>query len=859
MTAYLEYHLVNGFVHNWLVAGPHVLPVMNVESQPGDENTQRSQIYHKLPEEYREQSLDLSVSPLEMVEFEAGGVKLAWRYLRCMGDHLVDLTAAYPLWKHLCAWAHTMLRLPSVQKATLTFTTQGPITAWLNGRQIVHHEDFHLREKVGYSVEADLQEGENQVLVRFEMVGVRESPFTLALKVVGLPEKMEKDVVVMIATQAKYPRRHELLEETFERAYLEEPVNYRGAHINLHWAEAEGPKMRYAFQMLDKEGWNYVEGFWETDPEKPFDVGHGFRLKEKSFFVNLQPVILEFFDHNLRYEKKFPIYVIDNAYANVPTGTFAERNREALEDATKHSTNLYGEIAKMALGRWTDFNADLVLDHIQKVNRREAGSEVTLLGLLGILYRYARDTNFSEKLKRPLENCIINFRYWEDESSTAGGDGLVFRTESGSLLFHTCQVLAGQLYPQRTFTCSGNKGKALRQKGEALALEWLRLRGAQGFQDWDSNETFEKDLLALSHLTSLAEDDTLHELAAVMMDKIFFSMAVNSFKGSFGSTHGITSASMLKSSQLEATSGISRMMWGTGVYNSHILGTVALATSNYDFPLLIGEIANDTSSIVWNKERHVVDHLSGCEVNKVTYKTPHYMLCSAQDYRPGERGEAEHIWQATLGSDAVVFVNHPACIGDTEEHRPGFWLGNQVLPRVAQWKDVLVAVHRLPEDDWMGYTHAYFPVYMFSEYEIISDQGKTWAFARKDNGYLALTASQGFELVKRAPDGYRELRSYGRENVWLCHMGRRETDGSFEHFIKRILAMKLGWQDLGLHCKTLRNEYLSFGWEGPLLVNGKEKPLRGFKHHESSYSVVDLPGSQMDIQSNGTVMRLDFS
>ena len=52
-----------------------------------------------------------------------------------------------------------------------------------------------------------------------------------------------------------------------------------------------------------------------------------------------------------------------------------------------------------------------------------------------------------------------------------------------------------------------------------------------------------------------------------------------------------------------------------------------------------------------------------------------------------------------------------------------------------------------------------FPTFAFDEYEI----EKGWAFARKGKGYLAITARQGIELIKRGPDGYRELRSYGQE------------------------------------------------------------------------------------------------
>ena len=85
-----------------------------------------------------------------------------------------------------------------------------------------------------------------------------------------------------------------------------------------------------------------------------------------------------------------------------------------------------------------------------------------------------------------------------------------------------------------------------------MALAWLRKRGTGGFVEWDSNCCFEKNLLALSHLADLAENVEVSELAAVLVDKMFFAMAVNSYKGAFASTHGRICTSMIQGSQLEA-------------------------------------------------------------------------------------------------------------------------------------------------------------------------------------------------------------------------------------------------------------------------------------------------------------------
>jgi hypothetical protein len=270
---------------------------------------------------------------------------------------------------------------------------------------------------------------------------------------------------------------------------------------------------------------------------------------------------------------------------------------------------------------------------------------------------------------------------------------------------------------------------------------------------------------------------------------------------------------------------------------------------------------------MWNRERHAGQLEEWCdretgdwEVNKVTYKTPDYMLCSAQDYHPSESGYQQHIWQATLGPDAVVFVTHPPCLSEEGSHRPNFWHGNVILPRVAQWKDVLIAIHKLPEDDWLGFTHAYFPVWAFDEHVLRKDaNGRVWAFARKGEGYLALTAARGLEFITRGDNAYRELRSYGEHNVWLCHAGRAALDGDFAAFQDKILALDVNFGELSVRCTTLRGEALAFGWEGALTRNGEEQPLTGFKHYDNPYCVADLPASQMEIRYGDLTMRLNFA
>jgi hypothetical protein len=364
------------------------------------------------------------------------------------------------------------------------------------------------------------------------------------------------------------------------------------------------------------------------------------------------------------------------------------------------------------------------------------------------------------------------------------------------------------------------------------------------------------------HLVDLAQDTELRERAALIVDKILFTMSVNSFKGVLGSARAGTHAPVVTDGRLEPTSGVLWMLWGVGCPNPALAASVSLSCSpEYEMPTLFRAIATEPPEELLARERHTWEPgAPGCapgpgEVNKVTFKTPDYMLCSALDYRPGEMGCREHVWQATLGPDAPVFVTHPPHASRSDVYCPNFWVGNRVLPRVAQRRDLLVAVHRLPQEDRMGFTHAFYPAAAFDEYAL----REGWAFARKGEGYLALVASQGLELVTRGPYAYRELRSYGRHNVWLCQMGRAQLDGDFAAFQEKVLALDVVFDDLAVRCETLRGERLSFGWQGALLVDGQEQPTSGFKHYENPYCVTDLGADQMNIRFGDWILQLDFA
>jgi len=850
-----RYEIENGYIHNWLVAGPQAIPVLDLDRFQGE--TWKTQIARHT----YEANPGVTEAPIQGGTFRIDEATLQWQYRRCDGDHFVDCTAFYHTCHYLRSWAHTCSVSPSAQSVTCLLTTNGPADVWLNGQHVHRQEHFHHQIPQSVAFQAELLKGRNELLVRFEAVAARECPYAMAFRMVeALPE-----MYVTIPTSHKGLARRQTVETAIEAAYLERDVFVWNDEITVHWPEDLAVSARLTARLQQPTGWIYAEGRPTVSAGYRAPIGKPFQVPEGTLQIVLLPTLEEYYEGNLRLERRLALTALKNTYAETPYGTLEQRRVEALTDAARRADNVFSEIAKMALGYWADVNSDVVMETIAGINQRRDCSDFYLVGLLGMLQRYGGDPRFPESIKKSLEECALNFKYWSDEP---GADSMWFWSENHQILFHACEILAGQLYPDRVFPNAGQTGQWHRAKGEQLALAWLRQRGAGGFSEWDSNCYFEEDLLALSHLADLAESQAVYDLATVVMDKMFLTMAINSCRGVFGSTHGRAYTEHIKGARGEATSGVSRLMWGLGVFNSKILATVSLACmSDYGFPLLIGQIAVDQPEAMWNRERHAGhfeywrDRASGdWEVNKVTYKTPDYMLCSAQDYHPGESGVQQHVWQATFGPDAVVFVTHPACFSEENSHRPGFWHGNVVLPRVAQWKDVLIAVHTFPADDWLGFTHAYFPAWAFDAYGLRHDgQDRPWAFARKGEGYLALTAARGLEFITRGHNAYRELRSWGENNVWVCHMGRAALDGDFNTFQDKMLSLDVRFEDRAVRCATLRGETLAFGWEGDFKRNDRVEPVSGFAHYDNPYCVTGLPAAQLDVSYGGQTMRLDFT
>jgi len=637
----------------------------------------------------------------------------------------------------------------------------------------------------------------------------------------------------------------------------------------------------------------------------------------------------------------YPVEPVPDAYAaELVAVEFADRRQAFLEHVRRNPAPAslkapYHEMARLAAGGTP--HQGILYAALEYIDARKDCADFVMHAVLRLLLQFA-DRLDPALLDRARET-VLGFKYWPSE---AGQDSMCTWTENHQILFASAAYLAGQLYPDQVFPNSGQTGSEKMEEHRPRIERWLDLRFRTGFSEWLSNVYYDEDLTALVSLVDFCRDGEIRGRAAMVVDLLLFDVALNSFKGVFGSTHGRSYEAQKKWAAREDMADTQKLLFGRGQFSLEgSMSAVCLALSEgYRMPRVLYEIANDLDRAEMTNRQRLgirldeaerwglgfddIEHgmvyltleaythprtitlfarmldafgwwdneffspfkdyrglIKGArrlgllplvarilerditrntreEVHTYTYRTPDYLLSSAQDYRPGYGGDQQHVWQATLGPDAVCFTTHPA---RREGPSPNYWTGSGTLPRVAQVENVVIAVYNVDTrpglyvTNRLRFTHAWLPRDHFDE--VIERDG--WILARRGDGYLALRSQQPYHWQSEpGEDQGREVLAPGKQNIWICELGRRAVDGRFDRFVQRIAGAELSFGQLDVRYDSPSQGLLEFGWRAPLQRNGVEVPLGGYPRYDNAYARVTFPALEIAIRHHDHRLELDW-
>lgn len=164
-------------------------------------------------------------------------------------------------------------------------------------------------------------------------------------------------------------------------------------------------------------------------------------------------------------------------------------------------------------------------------------ADFDLLYLLNLYLGYGDE--LTPELRERIEQALVDFKYWYTDDSPEGVvDERWYWSENHRIIFHTLEYLAGQTFPDETFTITGMTGAEHRDRAAAFIDEWLTEKADLGFSEWHSDVYYQKDITPLLTLVEYADDPVLAERAAMILDLVLFDLAIHTRDGNNGATHG---------------------------------------------------------------------------------------------------------------------------------------------------------------------------------------------------------------------------------------------------------------------------------------------------------------------------------
>jgi hypothetical protein len=739
------------------------------------------------------------VKPGESLMYEAA--KKDWQLYFPWKNKKVEQSGFWQQPTQLKSWAVTNIRSNIAQTASFKLFTCGSVILWVNGEKLLQFSPYTRNEEKNMEFEVMLQEGDNEFLILFEDLAERDTLFYFRMDYLG------HDVLNMVLPIGNISSDGiHLLEDALNQAYFPSDVMKTGdVSLYFHNPLKEQIELECTFKT---EWWGEKRTLTRLIPPASEKIVLG-NIEEIGMGNVLLTISIRYGSAVLQKDMFLQLYPEHLVPKDIPD-SLEVRKQEALSFIARYGTNdIHRAYLLAKTGRDLKIAESIVRDTLQVINSRYDCSDFYLNQLFRFWLDFHDTGLFEESLWEECKQAILNYRYWFDEP---GDDVMWFFSENHALLFHTCEYLAGQLFPNEIFTNANILGSVHVDRAKRRLKKWFKKFNDEGLAEWNSSAYIPINVMGFLQVYDLADDLNLKNAARIALDTTFRLMAINTHKGYLSCSHGRIYEKELKGNYNNATTSLMWIAYNKGNLNNSTFAAAALSVSSYEPP-------NYQSFISLNDDENVVfKHHQGTKgfVDLYTYKNKYGLLSSAVDYRPGECGYSEHVIHSTLSPEAIVWINHPGEEAELGTGRPSFWAGNGKLPKVDQYQDLAVIHYKIDSENDISYTHAYFPITAFEQVETTNK----WCFGKIGDSYIALYAQNGLELQISGQNKNRELISRGRENTWMIRNSHIHQFASFAQFIESMKKAEIQQSQEEFKFIDPLHGVVQSSWQGPFTING---------------------------------------
>ncbi|MDQ0419520.1 hypothetical protein J2045_000530 [Peteryoungia aggregata LMG 23059] len=707
----------------------------------------------------------------------------------------------------LARWLRTRIVPPVSGRYRLRLATCGGVHLWVDGALAAKFEPFRRNKESVTEIELWLEAGGSEIVVLAEELAERDALWYFELTVLdAVPLRIELPVDVSVETI-------EVL-KALARDVRPSPMHVRDGELVLEFGTPASVDVEIRAQILPSVHMRGKPPLLDARAvlsagERRVTLEGVWTLPDAYHALDLTLSVGE-----TRVERQIAFARFRDPPRDMRHLPLAQRKAIALEYMAEHGELRAGRaVAALAHGLPVGATFREIVDNtLAAIDERRDCSDFVMVPLLWAAACYA--AQIPGDIMAKIEHSILGYRYWVDEP---GNDVMWFWSENHVLCFHVSQYLAGRLYPDHRFECSGRLGAAQADLACDRLMHWFDSVEVHGLAEWNSAAYYPIDfigLLALEHLGQGAVRDR----ARTLLDRLFVMIGLHTLAGVPAGTMGRAYDKELRAGPLTELAPFATVGFGEGWLNDGVAALPMLAAGDYSPPVAAAEVVTPPAG-----EAITAHYVQGHDeaARLVLYKTAAVQLSSTMDGKPGGRGHQQHILDIRFAAHplARAWVNHPGEDDPWGHQRPSYWAGNGSMPRAAQFQNSALLLYDLGVDARLPFTHGYVECQAFDEVVLENN----WIMLRSGAGLAALTATRTIVPVDTGPCAGIEFRAEGTNSAWYVVVADAADAGNLQSFRNLLAQTRVELSDDGrrVSVRQPQGPSLVLDWLDGLSVDGQ--------------------------------------